>query len=162
MLDTEIVVVNSTRPEPDVIARAASVRRDGGLVAFPTETAYGLRGDMVGRIDMTLDGGPSPGGLESTVLDLTCTPPRLLRPGLVTPDQIEAIIGPINLATTQTAASDAPLPSPGMLGRHYAPRAPLELADDDGWKLVEAHCRAERSVGWLTWARAPTEWPALA
>src|SRR5262249_6754012 len=127
----------------------------------PTRAEHVLR-DLDGRIDVILDGGPTPGGLESTVLDMTRIPPRLLRPGLVTPGQIEAVIGPISVSTAQQATCQAPLPSPGMLGRHYAPRATLELADDDGWKLVEAHCRAGRSVGWLTWSGAPTQWPALA
>ncbi len=53
------------------------------------------------RLDLAnllLDAGPTTGGLESTVLDLTCTPPRLLRPGLVTRAELEASLGPIDFA----------------------------------------------------------------
>ncbi len=50
----------------------------------PTQAAHVLQ-ELEGQIDLVLDAGPTPGGLESTVLDLTSTPPRLLRPGLITP-----------------------------------------------------------------------------
>src|SRR5262245_24196245 len=84
----------------------------------PTLAAHILDG-LDGRIDLILDAGPTAGGLESTVLDLTTDPPRLLRPGLVTPAEIEAVVGPVaRSASTETAG---PLPSPGMLARHYAP-----------------------------------------
>src|SRR5437773_596113 len=132
------------------IATAADVLRRGGLVAFPTETVYGLGAnaldaDAVGRIFAAkgrpaanplivhvADAGPCPGGIESTVLDLTSDPPRLLRPGLVTPAEIEAVIGPIYRLGEPVSAAVPVLRSPGMLAKHYAPRAPLELADDDG------------------------------
>ena len=213
-MQTEVVVVDAQAPQADRIARAAAVLRCGGLVAFPTETVYGLgalaldagavgrifaakgrptnnpvivhvadiaaaveiaaawpdaaellarrfwpgpltlvvpRGDAVpdiataggstvairvpvhpvalallravaapvaapsanrsselsptraghvlrgldGRIDMVLDGGPTTGGIESTVLNVTTSPPRLLRPGLIGPAELEAVIGPI-------------------------------------------------------------------
>src|SRR5207249_2299162 len=60
----------------------------------PTLARHVLQG-LGGRIDLLLDGGPTVGGLESTVLDLTASPPRLLRPGLVSPAEIEAVVGPI-------------------------------------------------------------------
>lgn len=241
-MKTQVLHVDRTRPEPDIIAAAAAVLRRGGLVAFPTETVYGLganalaatavagifaakgrpghnpiivhvadaagarrlttdwpdaaerltqhfwpgpltlvlprqpqvpdvvtaggptvavrapahpvaraliaaadlpvaapsanlsarvsatRGEHVlagleGRIDLLLDGGPTPGGIESTVLDLSRPRPRLLRPGLVSAAEIEEVIGPIERSGT---AAEGPLPSPGMLARHYAPRAALE------------------------------------
>jgi L-threonylcarbamoyladenylate synthase len=136
---------------------APSANRSTGL--SPTRAEHVLR-DLDGRIDLILDGGPTPGGLESTVLDLTTMPPRLLRPGLVTPGQIEAIIGPIDTPRTIAAAPEIPSPSPGMQARHYAPRARLELSHGDGWDLVEAHCRAGRRVGWLTFTRRPGKVPA--
>jgi len=116
--------------------------------------------DLGGHVDMILDAGPTPGGLESTVLDMTTVPPRLLRPGLVTPGQIEALIGSILLSSERALATSAPLPSPGMMGRHYAPRAPLECAADDGWERVEALCRSGIRVGWLTFAVDPDQKPA--
>jgi L-threonylcarbamoyladenylate synthase len=115
----------------------------------PTRAEHVLRG-LSGRIELVLDAGPTAGGLESTVLDVTREPARLLRPGLVAPAAIEAVIGPILQPDAQAAAGDQPLPSPGMLGRHYAPRAPLEWAAD-GQARAEALCRRGLRVGWLTW-----------
>lgn len=242
-MKTQVLRVDRTRPEPDIIAAAAAVLRRGGLVAFPTETVYGLGANALdatavagifaakgrpghnpiivhvadaagarrlttvwpeaaerltqhfwpgpltlvlprqalvpdavtaggptvavrapahpvaraliaaadqpvaapsanlsarvsatraehvlagleGRIDLLLDGGPTPGGIESTVLDLSRPRPRLLRPGLVTAAEIEEMIGPIE--RLGTVAEEGPMPSPGMLARHYAPRAVLE------------------------------------
>lgn len=96
------------------------------LQLSPTRAAHVLMG-LDGRIDALLDGGPTRGGLESTVLDLTTKRPTLLRPGLVSPVEIEAIIGPISRRPAAAKDADAPLPAPGMLSRHYAPRAPLEI-----------------------------------
>ena len=70
---------------------------------------------------LALDGGPCAVGLESTVVSLLDGPPRLLRPGAVTRDQIEALIGPL------AEAQDDARRSPGRLTRHYAPAAPLRL-----------------------------------
>jgi L-threonylcarbamoyladenylate synthase len=272
VLRTKVLAVNPEHPEADVIVRAAAVLRAGGLVAFPTETVYGLganaldpaavariftakgrpannplivhvaapaaarqlvaewpevadrlvsrfwpgpltlvlrRGatvsdgvtgggptvavrlpahpvaraliaatgvpiaapsanassrlsptraehvlhDLGGRVELILDGGATAGGLESTVLDGTRTPPRLLRPGLVTPAELEAVIGPIT-RLGEAPAAVAALPSPGLLRRHYAPRARLHCTEDDGRALVDALCRGGARVGWLTFAAA--------
>jgi L-threonylcarbamoyladenylate synthase len=88
----------------------------------PTTAAHvaAALGDAVALI---LDGGPCPVGLESTVVDLTVTPPALLRPGAVTAEALEAEIGPLAAAVTD---ADAPK-SPGLLLRHYAPARPVRL-----------------------------------
>ncbi|MBL8795273.1 MAG: threonylcarbamoyl-AMP synthase [Planctomycetia bacterium] len=88
-------------------------------------TAEHVVQSLNGRIDLILDGGPATGGLESTVLDLSRQPPVLLRPGLVTVAELESIIGAVVLPMHASAPTAAPLPSPGMLPRHYAPRTPL-------------------------------------
>jgi L-threonylcarbamoyladenylate synthase len=126
---------------------APSANRSGYL--SPTRAEHVLAG-LDGRIDLVLDAGPVPGGIESTVLDLTGDPPRLLRPGLVSPAEIEAVVGPIVRPATKEAPAAGVLPSPGMLSRHYAPRTPLELAADDGGARVEELRRAGLRVGWLT------------
>ncbi len=113
----------------------------------PTTAAHVLR-DLSGRVELVLDGGPAPGGIESTVLDLTAQPPRLLRPGLTPPAAIEALIGPIERGGAIDSTS-AVLRSPGLLARHYAPQTPLELCPDDGAALVRSLCDAGRRVGWL-------------
>jgi L-threonylcarbamoyladenylate synthase len=75
--------------------------------------------DLNGKIEMILDAGPTRLGLESTVVDCTTDPPTILRPGSLTQDRIEEIIG--NVLTTATKAQAAR--SPGMRFRHYAPNA---------------------------------------
>lgn len=113
----------------------------------PTTAQHVLDG-LDGKIDMVVDAGPTSGGLESSVLDVTVAPPRLLRPGLVTPAMIEAIIGPIELGVAPTT-STLPARSPGLSERHYAPRAPLELAMP-GRQRVEELGRTGLRVGWVT------------
>ncbi len=78
------------------------------------------------RVKLILDGGPCLIGLESTVLDLTTTPPTLLRPGGATREAIEAVIGPVALSEA-VASGDAPRTSPGQLASHYAPARPVRL-----------------------------------
>lgn len=95
------------------------------LQVSPTRAAHVIQG-LEGRIEAIVDGGATTGGLESTVLSLVGDTPRLLRPGLITPAQIEAVIGLIERGALPVEA-DKPLPSPGLLRRHYAPRARLEL-----------------------------------
>jgi L-threonylcarbamoyladenylate synthase len=114
-----------------------------------------VRRDLDCKIDIILDGGPCPGGLESTVLDLTTSPPRILRPGLVTPAEIETVIGPL-LRPEQTA-TQIPLRSPGLLAKHYAPQTPLECAAVDGWKRVEHLLQQGLRIGWLTFADDPVQ-----
>jgi L-threonylcarbamoyladenylate synthase len=116
----------------------------------PTTAAHVLRG-LDGRIDLILDGGPTSGGLESTVLDVTADPPRLLRPGLITRAQIEAVIGPIGRPSEPEAPIMLPHRSPGQMPRHYAPRTTLELADGDGWGRVKELAASGSRIGWLTW-----------
>jgi L-threonylcarbamoyladenylate synthase len=88
-------------------------------------TADHVAADLGERVDLIVDGGRCPIGVESTVLDLTCTPPRLLRPGGAPRAALEAVIGPL----AGSAPGDAParLRSPGQLDSHYAPTRPLRL-----------------------------------
>ena len=126
---------------------APSANRSGYL--SPTCAEHVLR-SLDGRIELLLDAGPVPGGLESTVLDLTTHPPRLLRPGLITPLQIEEQIGPIVHRPQTIVSGTSPLPSPGLLTRHYAPRTPLECVADEGPVRVRELARRGQKVGWLT------------
>jgi L-threonylcarbamoyladenylate synthase len=105
---------------------APSANRSSQL--SPTRADH-VRRSLEGRIPLILDGGPTPGGIESTVLDVTTRPPRLLRPGLISQVEIEAVIGSI-LLSSGTPEAVSPLPSPGLLARHYAPRTLLECASD--------------------------------
>jgi L-threonylcarbamoyladenylate synthase len=129
---------------------APSANRSNRL--SPTLAAHVLR-DLDGRIDLVLDGGPTTGGIESTVLDLSRRSPRLLRPGLIEPAALEEVIGPIERAVPSADGISA-LPSPGMLVRHYAPRTPLDLVADGRKRVHELHASGLR-VAWLVWFAVP-------
>jgi L-threonylcarbamoyladenylate synthase len=278
-MHTDVIHINPARPEPSVISRAAEVLRNGGLVAFPTETVYGLGANALneaavagifaakgrpaknpvivhvndhraaqelvaawsdeaqvlaerfwpgplslvlprqshipdvvtaggptvairiprhpiaralieasgvplaapsanrsnrisattaehvqrtlqGRVAMILDGGPTPGGLESTVLDLSGDSPRLLRPGLVTVLEIESALGKKVDVVHAASLSDDPLPSPGMLSRHYAPRVPLECIEGSGFARAQELSNSGSRVGWLALGEPPGDIPA--
>jgi L-threonylcarbamoyladenylate synthase len=88
-------------------------------------TADHVEAALGDRSDLIVDGGPCPIGLESTVLDVTSTPPRLLRPGGITRAALEAAIGA--LAAPDPAKDDGRQRSPGRLASHYAPTRPLRL-----------------------------------
>jgi L-threonylcarbamoyladenylate synthase len=85
-------------------------------------TAQHVKDDLGGAVDFILDAGPCPIGLESTVVDARGTPVRMLRPGAVSREQLEAVLG------QQVAiAAGGKIESPGRLERHYAPATPLRL-----------------------------------
>jgi L-threonylcarbamoyladenylate synthase len=110
-------------------------------------TANHVLGGLDGRIDFILDAGPTLGGLESTVVDLTTDPPRLLRPGLITKRQLESVIGQFQLVTP--LPPDASQPSPGMLNRHYAPRAKLICQSRSAQPQIDRLLDQGHRVGWL-------------
>jgi L-threonylcarbamoyladenylate synthase len=89
----------------------------------PTCAAHVLE-DLNGRIDMVIDAGSTDVGVESTVLDLTVHPPEVLRPGAITLEVLQSVLPTIRVASRDASA---PLASPGLLPRHYAPRAPMTL-----------------------------------
>ncbi|WP_373044900.1 L-threonylcarbamoyladenylate synthase [Vulgatibacter sp.] len=89
-------------------------------------TAEHVRKSLGGRIDAILDGGATPVGIESTVLDLTGPVPVLLRPGAVSRDEIAAVVGRVELRG-EGPAEGAARPSPGLVKRHYAPDARVTL-----------------------------------
>ena len=277
MVNTEVLRVNAEQPEADVIIRAARVLQRGGLVAFPTETVYGLGAsaldeaairriyrakerpahnplivhiadmaqladlvaelpplalqlarsfwpgpltlvlkrhsalpdviapardtvalrlpahpvaralitaaglplaapsanrftrpsatsaqhvlaDLDGRIDLLLDGGPARIGLESTVLDLTATPPVVLRPGAITLEMLRAQLPDLQFggAMLDLNAADALPDAPGQHLRHYSPRAQLLLYSGAEAAVLaamqeaaRAHQAAGRRVGLL-------------
>lgn len=119
----------------------------------PTKAEHVVRG-LQNRIDLILDGGPTSGGLESTVLDLTGPLPRLLRPGLVSGEDIEKVIGPIIRGSSEKTGT-GPLSSPGLLARHYAPQATLECVEGNGLARVIALVQQKMKVGWLIYSEGP-------
>jgi L-threonylcarbamoyladenylate synthase len=91
----------------------------------PTRSEHVLA-DLDGAIDLVLDGGPTPIGVESTILDLTVTPARVLRPGGVAVESIRHVLPDVVVGASYGTA-DVPQPAPGQLLKHYAPRAALTL-----------------------------------
>ncbi|MCY3828430.1 MAG: L-threonylcarbamoyladenylate synthase, partial [Rhodospirillaceae bacterium] len=142
-LDT-VAVRAPDHPVAQALMRAAgcpvaapSANRSGRL--SPTEAGH-VAEALGPAVDLVLDGGSCPGGLESTVLSLTGETPVLLRPGLVTHVPIEEIIGPVQTAGAGSAVDappEGPFESPGMLAAHYAPRARLRLDAGDAQEQGE-------------------------
>lgn len=110
---------------------APSANRSGR--PSPT-TARHVADDLGGRVPLILDGGPCRVGLESTVLDLTGEGPCVLRPGGVTPQMLEAVIGPVTVHPSVLSPLQAGMdaPSPGMKYRHYAPAGQVRLIGGPG------------------------------
>ncbi len=113
----------------------AVLRAFGGGLAAPSANRFGrvsptraehVMADLGGAVDFILDGGPSSVGVESTIVDLSADAPALLRPGGVTREALEQVLGRA-LLSRETAEVRVP----GMLPSHYAPRAGLVLASRD-------------------------------
>jgi L-threonylcarbamoyladenylate synthase len=92
--------------------------------------------DLADAIDIVLDGGPTMVGVESTVLDLTVSPPLVRRPGGVSVDALKDIL-PDLIVSSQTSRETAAQVAPGQLLRHYAPRARLTLYVGDIATVIE-------------------------
>lgn len=109
--------------EAGIPIAAPSANRFTGL--SPTTAEHVLK-SLGAEVDLILDGGPSSIGIESTVLALSGSEPRLLRPGMISRDQIEDIVGPIEVGPGLIEGSH---PSPGLHEKHYSPVTPLFLVD---------------------------------
>lgn len=102
-------------------------------------TAQHMLEDMDGKIDAIVDGGSCSVGVESTIIDLTETPARLLRPGGITLEQLEAVLGEVAVdpAVTRLMGAGEQPKAPGMKYRHYAPKAPVTVVTGDPQKSAE-------------------------
>lgn len=127
---------------------APSANRFGHV--SPT-TAQHVLDDLDGRIDLVLDDGSTPIGVESTVLDLTTDSPRILRPGGLLREQLEQALGIPLAIGPDRAGEDEPATSPGLLERHYAPRARLIICADEEDLLARysALCKAGKRTAAL-------------
>lgn len=119
-------------------------------------TARHVERSLGDRVDLILDGGQTSVGIESTVLDLRGTRPAILRPGVIGARELEAFVGPI--VSPNEVGGEAARPSPGMMDRHYAPRARLVLfeAADAAGVFEEAQHEGSR-VGLLLRSLAGVE-----
>jgi len=142
--------------------------------ASPTTAKHVLR-QLGGRIPLIVDGGSCRVGIESTVLDLTCSPPRVLRPGMIHEEALIAVTGKLAVGHGATAGA---LKSPGMLRKHYSPAAKLVIwswnDDSDlrkqlgaarfqaGTTGVMAHTKIPRAPGFARVAVVPRDAQAFA
>jgi L-threonylcarbamoyladenylate synthase len=110
----------------------------------PTTAAHVERA-LGERVELILDGGPTTVGIESTVVDLSGAQPVLLRPGSIPPAEIERLLG-VLLPPPQLEEGEA-RPSPGMVRRHYSPRAELRLYGPAERGRMETEARAAASSG---------------
>lgn len=135
---------------------APSANRFTELSPVTAEQVERALGD---RVECILDGGRTNVGIESTVVDLSGPVPMLLRPGTITQAELEAITGP--LARPAKAVDDeTPRPSPGMMARHYAPRAPVvltEAKDIDAMVVRVATEVQPARIGLITWSGSARE-----
>lgn len=148
---------------------APSANRSEAL--SPTTAQHVLEG-LGNRVSLILDAGSCKHGLESTVLDCTVVPPRILRPGPLSAERLATAVGGEVVPAAPPKASgrgdpsgetgrtqqepNAAARSPGQLRRHYAPRTPLELlaADVAAGRVSERLAAGER-IGWL--CRSPDD-----
>jgi len=97
----------------------------------PTDASH-VAEQLGDAVDLILDGGPCSIGLESTILSLISPTPAILRTGGTTIEELESIIGKVDLATDVVKQPQAP----GQMARHYATHTPLEIADESMEKLI--------------------------
>jgi len=127
---------------PDHPLTLAVIEEAGVPIAAPSgnisgrpspTTAQHMIEDMDGRIDGILDGGPCAVGVESTIVDLTVTPPRLLRPGGLPLESLCEVLGEVAVdRAVREKLEDSERPrAPGMKYRHYAPKAPVTVITGD-------------------------------
>ncbi len=134
------------------VARAV-IKASGVPLAAPSANASGkpsptrashVRDDLDGKIECILDAGECSIGVESTVITLVTDPPTLLRPGGVTPEELESVLGKINIshAVYESLGEGEKAQSPGMKYKHYAPAARVTLIKgsfDKYEKYLKAH-----------------------
>lgn len=117
----------------------ALIRAEGGFIAAPSANRSGrpsptlaqyCREDLDGRVEMIIDGGQVGIGVESTIVDLTEEKPTILRPGYITKEMLDRVIGEVDVDATILAGTSAQHPkAPGMKYRHYAPKGDLTIVE---------------------------------
>ena len=120
----------------------------GGYISAPSAntsgrpsptTAEHVAEDLDGKIDMIIDGGAVDIGVESSILDMTVEPPMILRPGAVTKEMLEEVIGEVDVDQSLLADDEGTAPkAPGMKYRHYAPKAQLMIVEGEMEEAVKA------------------------
>ena len=135
----------------------------GGFIAAPSANVSGRPSptvakyvieDMDGRIEMIVDGGEVGIGLESTIIDMTVEPPQILRPGYITQEMLEKVLGQVEADAAMSHPDSGLAPkAPGMKYRHYAPKGELTIVEGDADRVAayineqvaQAKARGERT-----------------
>jgi len=130
----------------------ALIAASGGYIAAPSANRSGRPSptlarycleDLDGRVEMILDGGQVGIGLESTIIDLTQDEPAILRPGFITRNMLEEVLGEVEVDTALIAPDSGIAPrAPGMKYRHYAPKGELVILEGERGKVVTGINRA--------------------
>lgn len=133
---------------PDHEIARAVIDAGGGYIAAPSANTSGrpsptkaehVKEDLEGKIDMIVDGGSVDIGVESTILDMTVTPPMILRPGAVTVPMLWKIVGRVLEDEIIIGEHEEKAPkAPGMKYRHYAPKAKLCVFEGRLYRVVDA------------------------
>lgn len=133
---------------PDHVLACAIIEAGGGYISAPSANSSGrpsptsadhVAEDLSGKIDMIIDGGEVAIGVESTILDMTVDIPMILRPGAITKEMLEEVIGAVDVdkAIVDADSKEAPK-APGMKYRHYAPKASLTIIEGEMQQSVAA------------------------
>lgn len=146
----------------------ALIKKTGLPVAAPSANSSGRPSptlakhvieDLTGKVDIIIDGGSAKVGMESTVLDITVEPPMILRPGGITREQLQQLLGAVGTDPALSASLEGTTPprSPGMKYRHYAPKAALLLVQGPHDRVVfeigrraELYIKEGTNIGILT------------
>ena len=104
-------------------------------------TAQAVYEDLRGKIEIILDGGACQFGVESTIIDVTADVPEILRPGAITKEMLEEILGEIKFASSTSSKPRAP----GMKYTHYAPKVPLTLIESSDEKIFRREIKNLRA-----------------
>ncbi len=148
---------------PDNMVALSLIKKAGVPLVAPSANLSGkpsptrakdVAADLSGKVDVIIDGGKTRIGIESTVIDMTTSPPTLLRPGGLPVEDIEKVTGP--LQGFSISHETMPARSPGMKYRHYAPKARMVIVEGDSEtvrsdirKLAEKSLKEGKKVGIL-------------
>lgn len=140
----------------------ALIRECGVYIAAPSANTSGrpsptkashVAEDLSGRIELILDGGAVGIGLESTIVDMSHEEPTILRPGYITKEMIEDIIGEVKIdpaVADKTMKKNIVAKAPGMKYRHYAPKGQMTIVEGDSKKVINVindMVREKRAMG---------------
>jgi L-threonylcarbamoyladenylate synthase len=138
-----------TRRLIDKVGRPLAAPSANRSEAVSATTAHHVLAGLGNRVELILDGGSCGRGIESTVVDCTVDPPRILRPGPVGDAELRVALGGVVAAGGTVTEVDGPARSPGMRTRHYAPRTPLEVSADPASRVASLLAAGQRA-GWMT------------